>query len=750
MKMVKYRKKTIFCMKHYLLLILCLCNTSIFAQPESEFPLLTNSVLQTQFDQTIPLRASGTFDSTFIYTTDTLTLPFFDDFSKNKFQKYNAGFADPGVTSLEFFHLLDGANTPYPDGTKFSVETTVQFYVDANGDTIITNLPTTNVQIGPLTEYPVVYVGTPVYPPYNLFIDTLGASYILDTLWVISDLVEQDSATQFFKQLNDPTKLWLDDRVYHNYHMAKNPWSIGVATFDGLDRNGFPYSFGSNGSDYADLLTSKPIDLTANLISDSIYFSFLYQRQGLGEEPEVGDSLTLELYNPGLNVWQRVWAITGGPVSDFRKVHIPIADPNYFAPNFQFRFRNYGSLAGGLDHFHLDYVAIRQFSNWDDTLFKDYAFVYPTGSLLKDYTSVPWDHYKANSAGKMNDSTKVVVRNGSNLPENNQNGSIVVSYNGTPEGNFVLAAQTLSGGAINYAPTTTYVSYHDLSGGYQFDIAKPGTKQTFDIRTAATAPFTDSTVNDTTYTQQHFANYYSYDDGTAERAYSFTGTQGRLAMRFDPYEADSVIGVSIHFSPSVVNAQGDLFALTIWGDNNGTPGALIYEDNLNFPKEVEYDLGNNRFVNYFFYDTTRVRVDGPFFIGWRQFDPEPLNIGLDKNNDNSDYLFYSLNGGSSWTNSSIEGTIMLRPIFSTSLNAELNVEEEIIEEEKFVLFPNPAKNNIEVLSSIKAIEGLELFNLQGQLVRSSSDAKLDISDIPAGVYLVRPVGSDQMLRLIKE
>ena len=289
-----------------------------------------------------------------------------------------------------------------------------------------------------------------------------------------------------------------------------------------------------------------------------------------------------------------------------------------------------------------------------------------------------------------------------------------------------------------------------MSGGYQCDISKSGTKQTFDVLSEATVPFFDSTINDETYTQQYFANYYSYDDGTAERAYTFTGAQARLAMRFVPYEADSVIGASIHFTPTVVNAQGDLFALTIWADNNGEPGAVLYEDNLFFPKEVKYDLGNNRFVNYFFDDTARVPVSGAFFIGWRQFDPDPLNIGLDKNIDNSQYLYYSLNGGNSWTNSSIEGTIMIRPIFSTSLNAELNLQEKELERENFVLFPNPAENSIEVQSSKREVDGLELFNLQGQLIRFSSNAKMEISDLPSGVYLVRPTGSDQMLRLIKK
>ena len=723
-----------------------------FGQIEKELPLATNPDLQGKKPTQLTFKSSGTFDSTFIYTTDTLTLPFFDDFSKDKFQKYNAGYSDPGVTSIEFFHLLDGVSTPLPAGTKYSlVPTFTRYFTEVNGTYTFTDTISdviNNVQIGYLNSYPVTYNLTPVYQAFNIY-DTLVSGNIADTIYQTEDIVVQDSATQFFKQLVDPSKLWLDARAYHNYRFAVNPWTIGVATFDGLDEFGYPYSFGANGSDFADVLTSKPINLSTNTVGDSIYLSFIYQKQGFGEEPEATDFFSIELFNPVSNQWTQVWSVPGGPVSDFKGVHIPIINPDYFSAKFQFRFRNYGSLNGGLDHFHLDYVRVRKNSFLADTVYKDFAFVYPTGSLLKEYTSVPWDHFKNNPAGKMNDLTQVVVRNGSNLPENNQDGNIEIKYNGITEGNYVLAAQDLSGGAINYAPKTTYFSYHDLSGGYIFDVSKPGTKQTFDIITDATAPFTDSVVNDTTYTTQYFANYYSYDDGTAERAYSFTGAQGRLAMGFEAYESDSLIGASIHFTPTVVNAEGDLFALTVWADNNGVPGDTLYQDNLFFPKEVEYDFGPNRFVNYYFYDTTRVAVSEKFFIGWRQFDAEPLNIGLDKNIDKSEHLFYSLNGGNSWTNSTIQGTVMIRPIFSTSLNAELGVEEKTVPETKFVLYPNPASTKITLKAENGLVKGMLVYNVQGQLVLETEEETADISHLNPGVYLVKPANSEQTIRLIK-
>src|SRR5690606_11813182 len=126
---------------------------------------------------------------------------------------------------------------------------------------------------------------------------------------------------------------------------------------------------------------------------------------------ETGDSLILEFYNSNTQQWTRQWSINGGLQGAFKLGHVPLKDAAYLTDAFQFRFRNYGGLSGALDHFHLDYVNFRNASGFQDTLIEDFAMVYPLGSILKDYTSVPWDHYQNNSSGKMSTNVEVVVRN---------------------------------------------------------------------------------------------------------------------------------------------------------------------------------------------------------------------------------------------------------------------------------------------------------------------------------------------------
>ena len=123
---------------------------------------------------------------------------------------------------------------------------------------------------------------------------------------------------------------------------------------------------------------------------------------------------------------------------------------NYFSDAFQFRFKNYGGLSGSLDHFHLDMVSLKP-TDYTDTLFSDFSFVYPINTLIDKYTSVPWDHYKSSTDNKMTDSLNVLLYNG--YDDNNYtDGSIEVFYNGLTEGTFVLPGIILAEGELNYPP----------------------------------------------------------------------------------------------------------------------------------------------------------------------------------------------------------------------------------------------------------------------------------------------------------
>ena len=700
------------------------------------------------------LKTTGsTFDSSFVFIQDTLQLPFFDDFSTNKFQAYLGDFNAVGVTSELYYQLTDPVtDQPLPNNIYYTNQITFKRKYD-----IVTNtfedslfLPT-QVRVSDLSIFPVQNTLINLYPPYYLF-DTIGESLnLIDTVWVVNPPYFQDSARIFFQPINDPSNHWVDSYAYHNYRLALDPRSLGIVTFDGLDENGFPYEIGTTATNFADQLTSKPLNLSTNTAAESIYFSFLYQPEGLGDIPETGDSLILEFYAPLQSNWKQVWSIAGDTEHPFRAVHIRLDDTSFYHNGFQFRFRNYGSLAGSLDHFHIDYVHLRALSAIDDTLFKDFAFVYPLNSLLKTYTSVPWDHYKESTSNKMTDSLIIKLHNGSPNPENYQNGVVDVLFNSVQEGSFVLPGFILAESNINYQPRTTHVSYNDCSNGYEFDRLKLGDEQIFEVKSSASAQFPNLTINDSTVFYQNFSNYYSYDDGSAEAAFGPTGAQARLAIEFNSYQPDSLIGVSIHFVPSVNDVSDKLFLITVWDDNAGVPGIVLYEDNVFFPRNPTYVNGMNGYHTYYFQDTMKIPVGTKFHIGWRQLDADRLNAGLDRNIDNSSKIRYSVDAGFTWLTSPFPGSAMIRPIFSTALDATIGINE-MPKVTEFVVFPNPTNGILNFrLNGNDYFGEYKLMNSIGQVFQTGIDSSINLFDVSPGLYyLTLPKLSTKVYKIIKQ
>ena len=92
---------------------------------------------------------------------------------------------------------------------------------------------------------------------------------------LVMPFYEDFSSTKIYP---DPKK-FSDKSVFINNSYAISPFTIGVATFDGLDKNGFIYSHGSSYA-FADIniieIRLDSFFRHSNLrhVADSIYFSF--------------------------------------------------------------------------------------------------------------------------------------------------------------------------------------------------------------------------------------------------------------------------------------------------------------------------------------------------------------------------------------------------------------------------------------------------------------------------------------------
>ena len=539
--------------------------------------------------------------------------------------------------------------------------------------------------------------------------------------------------------------LWLDSNVFINRDYPIAPPTLGVATFDGVSKTGCPYDTTlANGgiSLPADKLTSKPIRLDL-LPSDSVYLSFFWQAKGRGNDPEPSDTLLLDFLNPTTKQWKNIWYKMGyNPASNdtaFKLVSIYIGDTAFLKNAFRFRFRNYATISGNVDHWHLDYVFLDKHRNKADTIFSDVAFAYNSRSLLKNYYAMPWEQYQSS---EMKSNLSFFIRNNDTVVKNtlfkdsifNATGGIETSYNG---------------GGLNISAYKTNGLFKDplfanpTLNGYSFPILSKATS--FSLESVLNTTPDKNRWNDTLRFTQNFGSYYAYDDGTVEAGYGLNVFGGQIAYKFTLNSPDTLDVIQMLFNWVATNVNQRSFRLRIWNDAGGLPGSLIYEDSLVTPNYQFIDHTNwDNVVNMFYpYKLTTPKIlSGTFYVGWIQYTTDLLNIGFDKNTNSNNKMFF--NTGNGWTQSVIPGSWMIRPVFrDTSLIMHV---DNITSETSFIIFPNPSTGKISIQTkNISALDNSEytisIFTITGQNVysekRISPNSEIDISNLREGLYFVR-------------
>lgn len=536
---------------------------------------------------------------------------------------------------------------------------------------------------------------------------------------------------------------WVDSNVYVNTGFPNAPLSIGVATFDGLNKTGYPYNISApvSSSSQADYLTSTLINLEPYDVNDSdLFFSFYYQAEGKGEAPEPNDSLCLDFYKVRQNKWEKVWGVKGYNPSatdtNFYRVMIPILDTAYLDSAFQFRFRNKATLSGSLDHWHLDYIYLDENRSVDDTSRADITFAYKSSSFLKDYWVMPFQHYLPQ---EMSTSLYNFIRSNDNDPDgrNTVYNYTVYDISNTVVSNYIGGSYDIlpfqTDGYQNFAnhanPTFTFAPVPPLSGPTSFTI-----KHTISIAT----PTTDVVrQNDTLMQVQTFSDYFAHDDGAAEQGYYLNTYGAKTAVRFRLNVADTLRAVNVYFDPIVDGTAitNSTFRVIVWADAGGYPGSIVYKDSLRNPKYLQG--GYNIMPTYTLTSCLPLGA-GTYFIGIQQTTNKALNIGFDKNSNHMADLFYDI--GSGWTQSAIPGSVMINPIMGCTPTATVGIKE-YTKTNSFALYPNPAQNKLYIQSKDLSLENSEVqfVSTFGETVYSTrfeSNQAIDISHLTNGVYFV--------------
>jgi hypothetical protein len=529
---------------------------------------------------------------------------------------------------------------------------------------------------------------------------------------------------------------WEDKQVYINNTICISPPTKGVASFDGLNSTGQPYKPNNAfATSYSDSLTSTPINLSSFTIGSNIFLSFYYQPQGNGFPPEISDSLML-FFKDNVGNWQKVWSVAGTSSQNFKAVILPISTSNYLHAAFQFRFINIASLNSNDDVWNIDYVVLDANRNVADTVLNDIACTKNVNSILKNYTSMPYRQFYNFQVNELQTLQNITIKNNYLSPK-----SVVVEEKIKEKiSNTILSSNTLSNTVILannvgevQAPITT-INYPPI-GYYN----KVSLEQTFYYPPINA---TDVRNNDTIVANTNFDNYFSYDDGTAEKAYfllPYPNLPAKTALKFHANLNDTVRGMMIHFAPQVPSAINKLFSMILYkelGSNGSADIILAQQDFL----KVQYIDTINGFTSYMF-DNAVTITPGDYYIGITQpsnLGSDSIYYGLDVNAQlDTAKLNYNVDG--TWYLSQIAGNVMMRPIVGlpfvpTSTNNKM--EEKITIE----IYPNPTCDKI-YINTKEELKEISIFSMNGSVVihQKRNVKEVDCTNITQGNYILKMV-----------
>ena len=581
--------------------------------------------------------------------------------------------------------------------------------------------------------------------------------------WGIHDTLALPFFEDFAQQFGYPSaSKWADKQVWVNNSFAPDAPNANVATFDHLNEFGNPYqTLSTRESVHADSLTSQPINLQfyrkgANTfpyrLTDGIYLSFFFKNQGLGDVPELEDSLML-FFKTNKGKWRKVWGVSGAHNKKFTEVFVAIDSMDYLNPDFQFRFVNYSKKTGNLNHWHLDYIRMDQgriAGGVSDI--EDVGIVNAETGLFRDYTNIPYSHYKLNANLHLG-RTQLRVRN------MNEFATVQTRYQLSVSNDFgqTLFKQDFSASSRNILANTDSTEtfetpYFDTLTGntpslqYHFVIDPQSNDQTPDNYNAG--------GNNNSYWLKHqFMPWYAYDDGSAEGGfgldYAYLGNiPGQFAMEFNTAQDDSLRGIAMYFTQVKEDVSFRSFTLRVWKKlspvgTDDRQDQLMYEFPVSKPA---YRDSINHF-EYFFFDSVLFLPKGQYYIGWHQRQPFVLNVGYDNNyryadaNTPNPHLFYNLLGSWERADYSIKGTPMMRMLFGERVNYRFSTQK--VKPLKLHVYPNPAKQWIKIdVQSGKSLKEIVILDATGRKVLRTDDIQIWIADLPRGTYYVHALYTD--------
>ena len=201
-------------------------------------------------------------------------------------------------------------------------------------------------------------------------------------------------------------------------------------------------------------------------------------------------------------------------------------------------------------------------------------------------------------------------------------------------------------------------------------------------------------------------------------------------------EPDTLTDIDIYF-PTVGNRNSAPITLFVWSKLEGEEEVVLRKQNTAVFAPTNVDA-----LTTFKLDTTIITViSDTFYIGYQQQGNDFLAVGLDKNTNSGDKMFFNVTG--TWEqNTDVQGSLMMRPRFKNNVPIVTGIDdpEKIYKPENVLnVYPNPNLGQFQVKGIFSGLIVRDIVGKEIPFALSKVDSTLhEISLLSArpGIYLV--------------
>ena len=224
-----------------------------------------------------------------------------------------------------------------------------------------------------------------------------------------------------------------------------------------------------------------------------------------------------------------------------------------------------------------------------------------------------------------------------------------------------------------------------------------------------------------------------YDDGTAEYGAGLNQPGAQLAYQFDMQtdQRDTIVAVDIYF-PRFGDDSNQVIQFQILRSLTNSPSDIIYQQSFPIQRNSQ-----NKFWRIALIDQP-APVLGKFYIGWKQNSSAVIAVGLDKNTDSGNKIFSNISGTFE-ANTTLKGSLMIRPVFGKGNGAGDEVTRVNSEVMTGSIYPNPSQGIFYISSLVDQVEVVDLTGrkmiIEFELVNEHT--QITLSDPAPGIYLLK-------------